>query len=159
MTLKKSETESELKALKTYTQLIRAADTVTWRMHGHLSGYGLTISQFGVLEALYHKGPLCQRDIGIKILKSRGNITTVIDNLEKRNLVAREKNPEDRRYMTVVLTPEGSDLIASIFPIHAKIALEVFSVLQDSEVRQLGKLLKKLGKANIKDKNRHALKK
>ena len=56
-----------------------------------MAAFDLTISQFGVLEALYHKGPLCQRDIAAKILKSTGNITMVIDNLEKRELVRRER--------------------------------------------------------------------
>ena len=74
-----------------------------------MSAAGLTISQFGVLEALHHKGPLCQRDIAVKILKSTGNITLVIDNLEKQGLVTRERTSEDRRYLTIRLTGQGAD--------------------------------------------------
>lgn len=70
-------------ALSTYTKLVRAAESVTSRTSRLMTEAGLTLSQFGVLEALYHKGPLCQRDIAAKILKSTGNITLVIDNLEK----------------------------------------------------------------------------
>ncbi len=138
--------ESQRLTLKTYTRLMRAADAVTARMHGHLKEHGLTISQFGVLEALYHLGPLCQRDIGRKILKTSGNMTTVIDNLERRKFVLREKDPDDRRFFTVTLTREGFDMIDAIFPGHAEIAREVFSVLNRSEMATLGNLLKKLGK-------------
>src|SRR4051794_22640586 len=89
--------------LNTYTKLMRAAESVTSRVNRSMSPFNLTISQFGVLEALFHKGPLCQRDIAAKILKSTGNITLVIDNLEKRGLVRRVRDTEDRRYLTVHL--------------------------------------------------------
>jgi MarR family 2-MHQ and catechol resistance regulon transcriptional repressor len=77
----KTEFTSTYLALNTYTKLMRAAETVTGRVGRTMTAAGLTISQFGVLEALHHKGPLCQRDIAAKILKSTGNITLVIDNL------------------------------------------------------------------------------
>src|SRR5512137_147164 len=86
------------RALNTFTKLMRAAESVTSRVHRVLAAPKLTISQFGVLEALYHKGPLCQKDIAAKILKSTGNITLVIDNLEKNGLVRRERDSEDRRF-------------------------------------------------------------
>ena len=133
--------------LKTYTKMMRASDSVTAKIHRHLTQYKLTISQFGVLEALYHLGSLCQRDIGEKILKTSGNMTMVIDNLEKRDLVIREKDLNDRRFITVKLTDKGYQLIHNIFPVHAKIAEQVFSVLNTKELEDLGILLKKLGKA------------
>lgn len=139
--------EHQLLVLKTYTRMMRAAGSVTMKMHEHLAGPKLTLSQFGVLEALYHLGPLCQRDIGKKILKSSGNMTLVIDNLEKRDLVVREKDPKDRRFMTVSLTEEGRALIGGLFPRHAGVAEKVFSVLSPAELTQLGELLEKIGKA------------
>src|SRR5512137_201268 len=102
-------------ALNTYTKLMRAAESVTSRVNRSMAAFDLTISQFGVLEALYHKGPLCQRDLGAKILKSTGNITLVIDNLEKRRLVRRERDSADRRYLTVHLTATGTGLVAPVF--------------------------------------------
>jgi MarR family 2-MHQ and catechol resistance regulon transcriptional repressor len=75
--------QKETRALKTYVKLMRAAESVTARTHRHLASTGLTVSQFAVLEALYQLGPLSQREIGQKILRSSGNITMVIDNLEK----------------------------------------------------------------------------
>ena len=142
-------TDHQRSILKTYTQMMRAADAVTAKMHRHLADHGLTISQFGVLEVLYHRGPLCQRDIGWKILKTSGNMTTVIDNLEKRELVVREKDLDDRRRISVKLSEKGFDLINTIFPIHAEIAVEAFSVMNDTELKTLGDLLKKVGKANV----------
>jgi MarR family 2-MHQ and catechol resistance regulon transcriptional repressor len=141
-------TDQQRTILKTYTQMMRAADAVTTRMHRHLVDTGLTLSQFGVLEVLYHKGPLCQRDIGQLILKTSGNMTMVIDNLEKRELVIREKNPVDRRRISVKLTEKGLGLIQALFPAHAAVAVETFSVLESNELATLGKLLKKIGKAN-----------
>jgi MarR family 2-MHQ and catechol resistance regulon transcriptional repressor len=133
------------RVLNTYIKLLRAADTVTSRLHRHLAGRHLTVSQFAVLEVLFHKGPLCQKEIGEKILKTSGNMTLVIDNLEKRGLVTRKKDADDRRFITVHLTGEGRRLISSIFPVHADIAEQIFSVLDDDELNRLGALLKKLG--------------
>ena len=133
--------------LNTYTKMMRATESVTSRMHKHLKLQNLTVSQFGVLEALYHLGPLSQRDIGKKILKTSGNITMVVDNLEKRHLVKREKDITDRRVIIVRLTDEGYRLIHKIFPVHAEIAERVFTALDTQEIKQLGRLLKILGKA------------
>ena len=140
--------DNQRAVLKTYTRMMRATDAVTTRMHRHLADRNLTLSQFGVLEALYHKGPLCQRDIGRKILKTSGNMTTVIDNLEKRDLVVRAVDPADRRRVTVTLTRAGFNLIDAIFPTHAEFAEEAFAVMDPDELRLLGDLLKKVGQAN-----------
>lgn len=142
--MKTTQTASYL-ALNTYTKLVRAADSVTGRISRNMSAAGLTISQFGVLEALHHKGPLCQRDIAAKILKSTGNITLVIDNLEKQDLVKRERTSEDRRYLTIRLTEKGESLISDVFArVEAAINSEM-SALTAGEQEQLGRLCKKLG--------------
>ena len=133
------------RALRTYVKLMRTTTSVTDRMHRHLKNDKLTISQFGVLEALHYLGPLCQRDIGDKILKTGGNMTLVIDNLEKRGLVQRVQDTRDRRYLKIFLTPQGQDLIKRVFLRHAGIAEKMFAVLDGDEQEQLGMLLKKLG--------------
>lgn len=133
------------RALNTYTKLMRAAESVTSRVSRFMAAANLTISQFGVLEALLHKGPLCQRDIGAKILKSTGNITLVIDNLEKHGFVRRERNTDDRRYFTVHLTQAGSELISRVFTdVEAAIVAEM-SLLSEKDQELLGELCKKLG--------------
>lgn len=106
---------------------------------------GLTISQFGVLEALYHKGPLCQRDIAAKVLKSSGNMTLVIDNLEKNGLVRRERDNQDRRYLTVHLTEKGTQLITVAFAAVQTAIVANMSVLTQHEQHVLGSLCKRLG--------------
>jgi MarR family transcriptional regulator, 2-MHQ and catechol-resistance regulon repressor len=141
----KTEKTRSNSSLNTYTKLMRAAESVTNRVGRNMSAAGLTISQFGVLEALLHKGPLCQRDIALKILKSTGNITLVIDNLEKQGLVTRERSTEDRRYFTVSLTTRGAEVIGAAFAtVEAAIKAEM-GVLTEAEQETLGKLCKKLG--------------
>ncbi len=137
--------KNEARALRTYVKLMRAAETVTTRIHGHLSTLGLTLSQFGVLEALYHIGPLSQKELGQKLLRSSGNVTMVIDNLEKRALVRRDRKADDRRYFIVHLTDEGYDLIDSIFPRHADVITNEMCVLEAAEQDALATLCKKLG--------------
>ncbi len=112
-------TKEEVRALNAYVKLMRACESVSARIHGHLAEAGLTASQFGVMEAIYHLDPLSQGELAKKILKSSGNITMVIDNLERRGLVKRERNREDRRLYAVQLTAEGRRLIGSILPRHA----------------------------------------
>lgn len=132
-------------ALDAYTKLVRATESSTSRIHQHLADANLTISQFGVLEALYHLGPLCQKDLAEKILKTSGNLTMVIENLEKRSLVSRERDQADRRSLNISLTDRGRKLIAQIFPKHAAIVAKEMSVLSPAEQGTLARLCQKLG--------------
>jgi MarR family 2-MHQ and catechol resistance regulon transcriptional repressor len=135
----------EVRALSAFVKLVRAAESVSMRIHRHLADAGLSVSQFGVLEAIYHLGPLSQSEIAKKILKSTGNITLVIDNLEKRDLVKRERQEDDRRYYSVRLTTKGRRLISSTFRRHAaKIVVEM-GALSSAEQEALGDLCRKLG--------------
>lgn len=145
-----SATPAEKIALSVYVKLMRAVESFTARAHTHIAEAGLTISQFGVLEALYHLGPLTQGEIGRKILRTGGNMTMVIDNLEKNGLVARERNTDDRRFFTIKMTPAGEKLISKIFPVHAKRIAEEMSVLSEEEQELLGELCKKLGRSGDK---------
>jgi MarR family 2-MHQ and catechol resistance regulon transcriptional repressor len=137
----------QVRALGAYVKLMRAADSVTTRVHRHLARAGLTVSQFAALEALHHLGPLTQKDIARKILKSGGNITMVIDNLEKRGLVTRTRGAEDRRRVFVRLTPTGAGIIGRIFPGHAEGITGAMAVLTPAEQEQLSRLCRKLGLA------------
>lgn len=137
--------KNEVRALDTLIKLIRATESLNARLARPIAQAGLTVSQFGALEALHHLGPLCQSELGEKILKSSGNITMVVDNLEKRGLVRRERGDADRRYVTVHLTVEGSRLIGGIFPKHVKAMAFEMAVLTPAEQEELGRLCKKLG--------------
>jgi len=138
-------TEDEIRALNTYIKLMRASNSVTARVHRHLASVHLSVSQFAVLEALYHLGPLSQRDIGRKLLKSGGNITMVIDNLEARGLVTRARGVGDRRRITIHLAAEGLRLIQEVFPRHAQAILREMQGLSPREQDDLGQLCRKLG--------------
>jgi MarR family 2-MHQ and catechol resistance regulon transcriptional repressor len=139
-------TRREVTALDTFIKLVRAADSFTSLSSRLAAEAGLTLSQFGVLEALYHLGPLCQRNLGQKILRSSGNITMVVDNLEKRGLVKRERDSTDRRFITVHLTEKGADLIREIFPRHVREIVDAMSILSLEEQEQLGRLCRRVGK-------------
>jgi len=132
-------------ALDAYIKLVRASESVTSRVIRHLDDEGLTVSQFGVLEALFHLGPLSQRELAQKILKSGGNVTMVIDNLEKQGLVKRERDAEDRRLYRITLTPPGRKLIKNIFPPHAEKIASQMNILTKDELQVLGHLCRKLG--------------
>ncbi len=143
-----SGTDSEKNTLNAFIKLMRATESLNNRLNRHLADVDLTVSQFGTLEALYHLGPLNQRAIGEKILKSGGNITMVVDNLEKCGYVVRKKDPSDRRAVLIHLTKEGEAFIRNFFPKHLERILDEFSVLTEEEKATLGELCKKLGKQN-----------
>jgi MarR family 2-MHQ and catechol resistance regulon transcriptional repressor len=138
-------TPRELQSLNAFIKLKRASESLSSRLQQNLSTYNLTESQLGVLEALYHLGSMCQKELGIKILKSTGNITLIIDNLEKRNLVQRIRNINDRRYFTIELTTEGKKLISDFMPTHVQEIVKEFSILSKEELDILQKLCKKIG--------------
>jgi len=137
--------KKEALALETFVKLMRSSNTISAEVNNYLAKNKLTMSQFGVLEALYHVGPMYQRDLAEKILKTTGNITTVIDNLEKRKLVERQREMKDRRYFKVVLTPSGKRLIKKIFPDYAAQVEKSINRLATAEQKDLGRLCKKLG--------------
>ena len=136
---------AEVRALDAYIKLTRAMSSVDARLAPGLAGVGLTPTQLGILEALLHLGPLGQRTLGAKLLSSGGNITTVVDNLERRGLARRKRRGDDRRHVTVHLTPEGRRLIAKVFPGHVRAIVAAFSALTVAEQETLGRLAKKLG--------------
>ena len=133
-------------ALDTMIKLTRATNTLMARLARRNTQGELTESQFGTLEALYHLGSMSQTEICGKLLKSSGNTTLVVDNLEKHGLVQRHRDEHDRRVIMVQLTDAGHDLIATIFPQHAEAVADELSVLTADEQRQLGELCRKLGR-------------
>lgn len=136
----------EVLALDTWIKLNRALDTLTSRVNQSGTMGGLTPTQFAVVEALYHLGPLPQCQLAARVFKSSGNMTLVIDNLEKLGLVSRQADDHDRRISLVGLTASGRETVGRIFPEHAAFITELFASLTPEEQRLLGKTLRKLGK-------------
>ena len=138
--------DCQVLALDTMIKLTRATNTLMARLARRNTQGELTESQFGTLEALYHLGPMSQTEICGKLLKSSGNTTLVVDNLEKHGLVQRQRDEHDRRVIMVQLTNAGRELITQLFPQHAAAVSDELSVLTPEEQRQLGELCRKLGK-------------
>lgn len=136
-------TKEQKDGLGLYIKLMRATNRLTGKIHRHLREDNLTVSQFGVLEALYHLGPLSQGDLVEKILKSNANLTTVVDSLEKKKLVRRMKSERDGRRVNVELTAKGSRLICVVFPRHAEIVEKTLAFLTDEEKNQLTEIMRK----------------
>lgn len=137
----------EDRALTTYNQLQRAAGSASARLQRRvMAREHLTESQIGVLEALFRHGPLCHRVLAERLAKTSGNVTLVVDNLEKRSLVRRERNPEDRRLVSVVLTPGGRRLAEEVLPRIVAGIVEEMSPLTAAEQEELGRLCGKLGR-------------
>jgi MarR family transcriptional regulator, 2-MHQ and catechol-resistance regulon repressor len=148
-------TEQEKRALNAFITLMRAADSVMARLSEGLSAHDLTASQFGLLETLMHLGPLCQKDLARKLLVSGGNVTMVVDNLERRGLVTRERNTADRRLVTVALTAAGRKLIAAVFPRHMAAIVAQFEILTSTEQETLRRLCRTLGTQTASSRRSH----
>lgn len=135
-----------VRALDTFIKLTRATESVLARLSRKGTIAPLSQSQFAVLEALYHLGPLTQGQVSAKLLKSTGNMTLVVDNLEKGGWVQRSRESGDRRQVTIHLTATGQELIERIFPAHANAICEEMDVLTPEEQATLSELCIKLGK-------------
>ncbi len=142
--------DDEVLALNTFIKLSRASDSLSGRLAQRGTQGDLSPTQFGVLETIYHIGPLCQSEIATKLLKSGGNITLVVDNLEKRGLVTRQRDLHDRRMLVVSLTKSGRQLISELFPGHVAAITEEMSALTPEEQEKLAALCQKLGKREAK---------
>jgi len=136
--------DRERLAMNAWVKLARAAGSVGNRLARRLAAADLTESQFGVLDALLHLGPMHQCDLARKILRTTGNVTLVVDNLEQRGLVRRERREDDRRFIQVALTPAGDALIREVFPRHADAVATELEVLSGEELRQLTYLCRRL---------------
>ena len=117
-------------AVRAYVKLMRAQRSVVARLEPALTACALTLTQLGVLEAVLHLGPLTHRDLGRKLLTSPGNLTDVVDKLERRGLVERRVALHDRRSNAIRLTAAGTTLLRKLkrqVSQHEKRLLENFS--------------------------------
>ena len=132
-------------ALDMWVKLARAFGTFSKHAFDDIRRYGLTQPQFGIVEILGHVGPLTLGELAKKQLSSCGNMTVVVDNLEKEGLVVRKPCKEDRRSIYVHLTPKGQQTFKETFHHHARHITTLASVLAEKEQQQLAGLLRKLG--------------
>jgi len=138
--------DEEDQALRLWIALARCYVTFSRAVACKVAEYDLTAPQFGVLEALFHLGPLSLGDLAEKLLVTGGNVTYVMDRLEDQGLVARERSGDDRRVVRAHLTTKGRATIEGVFPNHIGFVRSLVEDLQPAEQDQLRDLLKKLGK-------------
>lgn len=131
--------------LKTITTLFRAKNSFETLIKKDVLSYGLNPSEFGALEALYHKGKLTVQTLTEKVLIASSSMTYVLDNLSKRGLITRTKDEKDKRIYVVDLTLAGMTFMSEIYPKHYKNMTSVLSCLTMEEQQTLQALLKKLG--------------
>jgi MarR family 2-MHQ and catechol resistance regulon transcriptional repressor len=132
-------------ALTLWVKLARAYATFSKKSAENIRIFNLTEPQFAALECLGHLGPMKIGTLCSKQLVSGGNMTLVIDNLEKEGLVQRVHSKKDRRAIVIHLTDKGKKLFNSIFYRHAEHIANIASVLSEKEQEELAALLKKLG--------------
>jgi MarR family 2-MHQ and catechol resistance regulon transcriptional repressor len=126
--------------------LWKAARAVEAYAEDSISDLEMCGSDFAVLEALLHKGPLPINEIGKKVLLTSGSITVAVDRLESKGLVERRASGADRRARIVHLTKQGKDMIARIYAAHASDMEKLAAAsLTRTERETLIGLLKKIG--------------
>ncbi|WP_018750154.1 MarR family winged helix-turn-helix transcriptional regulator [Paenibacillus sanguinis] len=134
-------------ALQLFVVLSRASQWIHAHSDQAIRKYGLTRTEFGVLELLYHRGRQPIQQIGNRVLMSSGNITYIVDKLEKKQFVTRQFCAEDRRLVYAEITEKGRKFIEEIFPQHTEVIEQAVSGLSVEERELAAALLKKLGKS------------
>ncbi len=131
--------------LKTMTILFRTFQAVESIARKDIATYGINMTEFAALEALYHKGRLPVQGICSKVLIANSSMTYVLDKLEKRQLLKRTRDQHDKRTYYVELTNQGRVFLEDIFPKHHAVMKKVFDVLSEDETESINELLKKVG--------------
>jgi MarR family transcriptional regulator, 2-MHQ and catechol-resistance regulon repressor len=142
---KPSQIRPDVSGVHLWLLLWKASKAVEAQAQRSVKTTALCLSDFGVMEALLHKGPLPISALGKKVLLSSGSMTAAVDRLERSGLVDREATSTDRRARIVHLTEEGSKLIRRVFAEHERDMERVFSRLDKPERQALANLLRKLG--------------
>lgn len=137
--------EETATALKLWVVLSRAQAAVSAHVTADVARHGITLTEFGILEALYHRGAMLLGEVQRRILVSSGGITFLVDRLVAKGLVERQQCPTDRRARYATLTSAGESLLAQIFPAHAAAIERAVGALDPDEQALAVQLLKRLG--------------
>lgn len=139
-------TPDEAAALRLWVTLSRAQSAISAHAAVDVARYGLTLAEFAILEALYHRGSMLLGEVQRRILVSSGGITFLVDRLTAKGLVERLECPTDRRARYASLTAKGEALIASIFPEHAAALARAMGGLTPAQMQAASDLLRTLGR-------------
>jgi MarR family 2-MHQ and catechol resistance regulon transcriptional repressor len=138
-------TKAEGSAARTWLVMMKAHKTLARHAEQSIAALGMCFTDFRILEALLHKGPQPVAELGRRVELTSGAMTTAIDRLEKRKLVARADHATDRRTWVIHLTDEGQSLIGRVFASHEDHMERAMSGLSKSDRATLARLLKQLG--------------
>ena len=141
-----TQNEPDLSGIHLWLLLWKASRAVEAHSARSIARFDMGTSDFGVLEALLHKGPLTVKQLGEKVLLTSGSITTAVDRMVKRGLVSRCDDAKDRRARIVDLTPEGRELISEAFTQHRLMLDRAVSGFTQQERAELLPLLRRLGR-------------
>lgn len=133
--------ESLLPVLRTLLECHTQVERVSSR---HMESMGLTPSQFDVLATLGDTPGMTCKELGERTLITKGTLSPVLDRLEAKGLLKREKGPHDQRQTNVTLTIEGQKLYEATFMPHVNFMKPRLDVLNPDEQTQLISLLRRL---------------
>lgn len=141
----KSKDTEQAAALKLWVVLSRAHESVAELAKLDVERGELSLTEFAVMEALFHKGDLLAGEVSKRVLLRSGSLTYVIDKLVERGLIRRKLCDEDKRRTYLQLTTPGNALMRRIWPGHAAVIELATSGLTLTEKRTAARLLKKMG--------------
>jgi MarR family 2-MHQ and catechol resistance regulon transcriptional repressor len=136
--------------LKTITVLFRAYNSLEKAVRDDIAKYGLNTSEFGVMEALYHKEKLSVKGVIDKVLTPNSSMSYVIENLVNKGYIIKKQSEKDKRSYVLELTQAGRELMAVIFPLHKQNIRDILNVLDKEEEIVLQKALVKIGKSSLR---------
>jgi MarR family 2-MHQ and catechol resistance regulon transcriptional repressor len=132
-------------AIHTWLVLMKAHRTLARHATRSIEAVDMCLSDFGILEALLHKGPQSVKELGRRIELTSGSMTAAIDRLEARHLIQRADHATDRRAWVIHLTPAGRALITKVFAGHQEAMERAMRGLSHADRATLTDLLKRLG--------------
>jgi len=135
-----------MKNLKTITTLFRATDSFSKAIQKDVKNYGLNVTEFGILEALYHKGKMSIKGVLEKVLITNSTMSYVVDQLIKKDYITKSQAESDRRSFELDLTKKGHDLMKTAYDQHYKNMRTIIECLSSEEEEQLRDMLKRIGK-------------
>lgn len=133
-------------ALRLWVIMSRAHAAVSNHAAADIARHGLTLAEFGILEALYHRGPMLLGEVQKRILVSSGGITFLVDRLAAKGLVERRTCDTDRRARYAALTDKGQAVLQEIFPVHAAVIAKAVSGIPVEDQQAVANLLREMGR-------------
>ncbi|GLB59542.1 MarR family winged helix-turn-helix transcriptional regulator [Cytobacillus sp. NCCP-133] len=129
---------------QTFLLLMQTSKSIQERVRENITSCSLSMTEFSVLEALYHKDMQTIHEIGKRILITSGSMTYVIDKLEEKELTKRVACPKDRRAIHIALTDKGNEFLEEVMPKHEGWVDSFFEELNPVEMENLKNLLEKI---------------